>query len=387
VFMGEFTYPHGMAGTKRIQHAIDALKGNSEVSVRVLIQRQSSKTNVLSGIYEGTPYDTIMGDLLRAKMVVMLPLLWIKTICSIRKAWRDDCKNIIHYYGPLSFESIVPLYYSRNLGYRIVFDIVEDVDAARVISNSIYHRIKMHSLARLSSRTMDLASGIVVISSRLESKYHGLVRGCIPVYLRPISVDLDRFPNVSSWMNVSVSLFYAGSFGKKDGIPVLIDAFEKVAERRHNVRLVLSGIGDHEAMRALSSCIESSPYKERIEYKGYLNEQAYYALLNSIDIPCMSRIAIEYAHAGFPFKLGEFLATGKPVIASKVSDINNFLKNKYNAILVEPGDSDDLAAAVEYLIDHPDAAAAIGKQGREVARSLFDYRTQGESLLSFLEKL
>jgi len=171
--MGEFTYPHGMAGTKRIQHAINGLKNNPDVTVRVVLQRQSSSENELSsGVHEGTPYETVMGDLLRAKMVALLPLLYLKTIRVLKKAWRENCKNVIYYYGQVSLESIVPLFYSRNIGYRIIFDIVEDSDVAKTISGSLYHRVKMDCLTKLSPRIHDLASGIVVISSHLEKKYN-----------------------------------------------------------------------------------------------------------------------------------------------------------------------------------------------------------------------
>ena len=38
VFMGGFTYPRGMAGTKRIQHAINALKEHPGSVIRVIVQ-------------------------------------------------------------------------------------------------------------------------------------------------------------------------------------------------------------------------------------------------------------------------------------------------------------------------------------------------------------
>ena len=101
----------------------------------------------------------------------------------------------------------------------------------------------------------------------------------------------------------------------------------------------------------------------------------------------MTRIDLDYAHAGFPFKLGEYLASGRPVIASRVSDVDRFLADRSNAVLVRPGDSGELAEAIEYLLDNPEAASSIGQRGREVAVSLFDYKSQGQALLSFLRNM
>jgi glycosyltransferase involved in cell wall biosynthesis len=203
----------------------------------------------------------------------------------------------------------------------------------------------------------------------------------------PISVDMDRFPEKPFRMDPNVSLLYSGSFGKKDGLPVLLDAFDRLAGKYENVRLVLTGRGDREAMKELFTRMEISPYKDRIEFKGYLEDKDYYSLLNDADIPCMTRVDLAFAHAGFPFKLGEFLASGKPVIASRVSDVDRFLVNGQNAMLVTPGASTEICEAVEFLINNPESAAAIGARGREVAEKYFDYKQQGRALVTFLENV
>lgn len=130
--------------------------------------------------------------------------------------------------------------------------------------------------------------------------------------------------------------------------------------------------------------INASPAKNRIEYLGYLDDEKYYAVLSDADIPCMTRMESDYANAGFPFKLGEFLATGKPVIASNVSDIGVYLEDRQDVMLVKPGDAGEIEAAVEYLLSNQNIALKIGKSGRDKALQLFDYRLQGRALLDFL---
>lgn len=387
VFMGGFTYPRGMAGTKRIQNAINALKQYSGISTRVILQRQSREDNILSGVYEGTPYETVMGDLLRGKMIVALPILYCRTIAALKRALSPDHKNVIYFYGPLLLDNVVPLGYARRFGYKIVFDIIEDHDLSKHISRSFYHYVRYNFTTRLSSRINDLSAGIIVISSHLERKYRTFTQGKVPIHYMPISVDMDSFPGKPNRMNSTVSLFYAGTFGKKDGLPVLLDAFDRLAGRYQNVCLVLTGRGDREVMKEFFARMKISPYKDRIEFKGYLDEKDYYSLLNEADIPCMTRVDLAYANAGFPFKLGEFLATGKPVIASRVSDVDRFLVNRHNAMLVQPGSSTEIYEAAEFLIKNPASAEAIGMRGREVAKSFFDFRQQGKALLTFLENL
>jgi len=387
VFMGTFPYPQGMAGTKRIQHAIEGLKGTPNVIMRVIVLTQSSRDNALSGRHMGIPYQTVMGDLVRLRTALLFPLFYLRARRALKRAYRAECDNVIYNYGVPNLFNTGILAYAKSCGYKIVLDVVEDYDTGMKNSRSLYHLIKVVGIRCLKRHVKHLTSGIVVISSHLEKKYRGLTNFKRPIHYRPISVDFSFFGAPSIPFGGMVTLFYAGSFGKKDGLFILLDAFDRIATQRANVRLVLTGKAKDDVMRQILSRITSSPFKNRIDYKGYLDDEAYYDVLNSADIPCMTRIDSPFAQAGFPFKLGEFLATGKPVIASRVSDIAGMLKDGKDVMLVNPGDPNGIVHAVEYLIDNPDKAIAMGERGQEAARRLFDLRLQGHALQAFLRGL
>ena len=385
IFLGGFPYPKGMAATRHIQLVMDGLKGYPDVSIRVIILRQSSRENELSGTHQGIPYETVMGDALRARGVLMTPLLHVKARQVMNGAYQSCRKNILFVYGPPTLDNVPTLRYARQLGFKVVFYIVEDDDAALSVSRRAWHHIANAYIRRATRQIASLADGIVVISSTLEAKFRERTQGLVPLHDMPILVDMALWPDVPCRFGDTVTLFYAGSFGFKDGIPVLLDAFDRLAARHGNVRLVLTGKGSSEDMNVAKARIASSSYKERIAYKGYLDDDAYQAELNAADIPCMTRIDHPYAHAGFPFKLGEYLATGKPVVASRVSDVSQWLRHGESSMLVEPGNATDIVQAVEHLLQNPDEAAAIGHRGREVARQSFCHRMQAQALSDFVK--
>ena len=241
VFLGDFSYPTGMAGTKRVQHAIDALEVREDVAIRVIILRQSSKENTPFGNHKGIPYETVMRNLGRAKMILWAPLLWLKIIKALMRAWRPGWRNVIYKYGPPSIDDTFPTWYARQRGYRVVYDIVEDDDAAAKISSLFYHRVRNRFNRLATKRITRLADGIIIISSHLEAKFKKPTKEEIPVHFRPISVDLDQFPQVVQIPHKPVTLFYAGSFGVKDGVENLIDAFDILASSRADLWLILTG--------------------------------------------------------------------------------------------------------------------------------------------------
>lgn len=387
VFLGGFDYPNGMAGTKRIQNAINGLKDYSDISIHVVVIRQSSKKNVLCGVHQGISYQTVIGDLLRAKMVLMAPFLHIKAQQIIKKLCLPNCYNVLYVYSPPSFDNMPIVNYARTIGFKIIFDIVEDVNLAKEISTSLWHRLNLYVSCRMIKHISTFTDGIVVISTHLEEEMYNLTGGSIPIKRMPISVNMDLFPDRRQQYGQPVSFFYAGSFAKKDGLPVLLEAFNCIAEKYHNTRLIMTGAGTAEAMSQVNKIIDSSPYKHRIFYKGYLDDAAYYAELAEADILCMTRIDIEYAQAGFPFKLGEYMATGKPVIASSVSDVPSLLQNRREAMLVHPGDCHSIVEAAEVLLNNQEEAFAMGARGRAMAQRLFDYRAQSKEFITFLHKV
>ena len=194
--------------------------------------------------------------------------------------------------------------WAKRLGYKIVFDVIEDFGLSKDVSSTLYLYAKSSLTHRISSRMNELSSGFVAISSYLERKCAELSRGRAPVHYLPISVDMSLFPEKAFRMNGTVSLLYAGSFGRKDGLPVLLDAFDSLAGKYANIRLVLSGRGYRGDMKEFVARMELSPHKERIEFKGYLEEKDYYFLLNDIDIPCMTPRRPRFCPCGLPVQAG-----------------------------------------------------------------------------------
>jgi glycosyltransferase involved in cell wall biosynthesis len=387
VFLGGFPYPKGMATTHHVQNTIDGLKTTPGLSIHVMILRQSSRENVLSGDHEGTPYETVMGDALRLRGLLMAPVFHARARRAVTRLFQPGCRNILYVYGPPCLDNVPTIHRARRLGFKVIFEIVEDDDVAMSVSGSCWHRLANAYIRRATHEIGSLADGIVVISSRLEAKFRDLTVGAVPLHFKPISVDMARYPEAPWRLGGTVTLFYAGSFGHKDGIPVLLDAFERLAARHGGLRLVLTGKGSDADMAVALSRIASSPFRQRIVYKGYLEDAAYRAELTAADIPCMTRISHPYAQAGFPFKLGEYLATGRPVVASRVSDVGRWLRHEDTAMLVEPGSAAGVVQSVEYLLHHPDAAADIGRRGRQVAGRAFCHKRQAEGLVAFAEKL
>jgi|GEM_PF-352687 len=387
IIMGHFQYPHGMANTKRVQNSIDYLMRTGNIDIKVLLlrgERVKLADSEPCGIHRGVEYVTIGADI-EPNITALYKSMkyFLDGMAYIKRSRRRRQKNIIYVYDHPSTDNVPIILFGKILGYKFVFDIVEDVDFVGH-SPDIFARIKNASGKFFYKRLGFFADAAIVISKHLYQKTTAIAKNRFPVRLYPISVNFENFDFAGQGFHDPIRIFYGGTFGEKDGVENLICAFETVCSKHNNVNLILTGKGSPGRMDVIEKSIIRSDYRDRIVYKGYLGNGDFYDCLNSCDILCMTRTGSGFANTGFPFKLGEYLATGKPVIASKVSDIGEYLEDRKNAVVIAPGSIGAIAEAIEFLIEHPDEAYRIGANGRETAKNNFDAATVGEKLRQIL---
>ena len=104
--------------------------------------------------------------------------------------------------------------------------------------------------------------------------------------------------------------------------------------------------------------------------------------ISALDISVLSSL-IE----GLPFSIVESLAAEKPVVATHIGGISEVIINNRTGLLVPPKDSAALTNAVMYLLNNPQRAKELGKNGRELVLSKFtidEHSKQLKELYSLL---
>lgn len=68
-----------------------------------------------------------------------------------------------------------------------------------------------------------------------------------------------------------------------------------------------------------------------------------------------------------PLKLYEYMAAGKPIVASRCGQIANVIGDGVTGMLVEPGDKITFAHAINRLLDNPAERRRLGENARRQA--------------------
>ncbi len=189
----------------------------------------------------------------------------------------------------------------------------------------------------------------------------------------PFGVDLARFQGTSAASHHEVGLGEGQrSIGTvcrlvepKKGLSVLLKAMEEL-KRRHGMppcRLVI--VGDGPAREELELLRDRLGLASWIVFVGTRRDIPQ--VLRSMDI-----FVLPSLYEGFGIAILEAMAVGKPVIATRVGGIPEFVIPGETGVLIEPGNADVLADAIESLLRDSDQARRMGAKGRVRAQEHYD---------------
>jgi glycosyltransferase involved in cell wall biosynthesis len=369
------SYSAGMAGNQRIKNLKSLLLAEgfscSNIIIRKEISPEDKHPNTTHINYKKTSLISIL----------RLPFLVYRTL---KKHKQKNKKNILYHTGYPSIQNRYVFRLAKILSYKIVFDITENNYAIKT-SKNIIQKIRIKSSRYYFKRIHTIADGVIHINENLYDLMKEKIKTPPPLLKIPISINPNEFSQKKILPNKHI--FYGGSFGPKDGLKYLIQAFDTVADIHKDCRLIITGKASSENWKEFQKHIDSIKNKEKIILKGYLKRADYVKTLQDCFIHCVTRDKSDFAQGGFPFKLGEMLMTGNPVICSKVGEVGNYLSNKENAFLIESQSSTAIIEAILYIIDNPESAVKIGQEGKNIAIEHFTLTKIKKEIINFLEQI
>jgi L-malate glycosyltransferase len=158
---------------------------------------------------------------------------------------------------------------------------------------------------------------------------------------------------------------------------VLVEAARVVLQNRPDARFVIVGQGTGILKRGINvrNAIDQAGFADKIIMAGYRwDTPDVYAACDMIVIASLRTEAS-------PIVLREAFASGRPVIATNVGDIPEIIQNRQNGLLIEPGDSQAMAAAIMEFIDDPKLAAYCAANGLRHATEHFSFDQMMEAKL------
>jgi phosphatidylinositol alpha-mannosyltransferase len=204
----------------------------------------------------------------------------------------------------------------------------------------------------------------------------------------PNGVDVPLFadgPLLPGFPRPGPTVGFVGRYGEpRKGMAVLLDALRRLAPRRPDLRLLVVGRGDADALRRTAGPALAG----RLDVLGGVDDATKAAALRSMDVYCAPNVGGE----SFGMVLTEALAAGAPVLASDLGAFRAVLFPDGDGagaggvgadgagVLFPTGDARALAAALDALLDDPARRAAFRVAGQARAAE-FDWPVVAAAVL------
>lgn len=187
----------------------------------------------------------------------------------------------------------------------------------------------------------------------------------------PNGVDTRKFDPCKydvAQMNVRLGLsnekmcFYCGRLDDWAGTNILLKLCDIARTKKLNVKFVLIGSGARKAV-----------HKENVIFLGKISHEKIPAILTTADVILIPFPNNEVSHAASPLKLFEGMAMQKPIIASKVSGIEEVVSDGKNGFLADPDNFEEWIKKLEITLSSETLAAKMGQNARRTVQEKFDW--------------
>ncbi len=242
----------------------------------------------------------------------------------------------------------------RGLGLPLVTSIHHPITVDRRLDLAGLSRLqrlnrgRWYGFVRMQGRVARRAGPLITVS---ESSKADICRdfGTRPSAVRivPLGVDTRRFRPRSQARVPGRIVAVTSADSPLKGLGVLLRALAKVATER-NVHLVVVGTPS-DATRALVTQLSLS---DRVTFSPGLTDEDYATLLASAEIGVVPSL-----YEGFSLPAVEHMASGTPLVATRGGALPEVTGDA--ALLVAPGDAEELAATLRRLHDSPAERAAL----------------------------
>lgn len=384
-FVGTSGFPFGLAQVER-QKLIS--KGLIQAGLPVLIinrygqQPEGTHQELLhQASFEGVPFVYASGNPYRPSSFLRRNFGKVKGMLNeffiIRKQ-KKLVKRVTILVSTLSFYNIV--YYklvALLLRSPLVIDNVEyfsamNIPKSRLVKwdNLLYDR---YSCA-LANKVVAISHFLADVAARSTDRKN--------ILQIPSIVEFEKFK--SSAAAVEPFFLYCGHAGYFEVISFIISSYEQMAEHRYALYLVSNG--SEWEMKRLKERINSSPQVNRIKLFSKLPLQELVDLYMTSKALLIPLRPTQQDIARFPHKIGEYCASRKVIISTKIGEVAHFFTDGENALLCNQYDEKEFASKMNFVMEHPEEAAAIGQNGYELGLQHFDHKALGSKLKAFLNE-
>lgn len=220
-------------------------------------------------------------------------------------------------------------------------------------------------------RCLNMADTLIVLSKYYQSFYIKIgvdpEKIVILDNLVPKPIKNNNFKGIHSRLH----FLFLGEISHRKGAFDIIQAVKDHPELKDKSEIKIGGNGETDK---LIEAIHEAGLEECIKFEGWVCGERKVSLLNWADVYILPSY-----NEGLPISILEAMSYNCPIISTPVGGIpevvidkdNEYNNGSVNGKLVKPGNTDDIAKAMEYYVDYPEMIKKHGIMSGEIVKRYY----------------
>lgn len=202
----------------------------------------------------------------------------------------------------------------------------------------------------------------------------------IPNAMAPCFFEVKAEPRTDG----RYAILYVGAIQPRKGLVYLVEALARLRDAFDNslVLRVIGAAGGGAYKAEVMQRAVTLNVAGQIEWLGVLKEHDVAQVLARSDL-----LVLPSFWENMPMCIGEAFAAGVPVVSTRTAGIPNWVDHGKTGLLVQPGDSVELADAIGHLLRDESLRRAMGAAGRAKATAEYLPRVVAEKTLAAYETI
>jgi glycosyltransferase involved in cell wall biosynthesis len=383
-------FPHGMAATSRVRLLSLALVERGH-RVTVLSSRVTERPPVVhnqatSGQWRGVRFIYTTGTTVRHSSFWIRRAVEIKGIVMVavwlRRFKRNPGVDCVYLWGNVMRRTV------RRAGFELL---LRSLRIPWVVELNELPWTLRSDCSLIEARTSPLsgAAGAVCISAFLERwarDWSGQHLRPLELCRIPIVVDMAEFPEPKPIRSEPLRVLYAADIGYVEELEMVLGAMDIVWRWRPDSELIITGWdGGEPGARNQLARIDTVAKPGNVVVAGRLPRSELIELYQTSAALLAPLTDTPRSHARFPTKIGEYLASGRPLVTTNIGEVGRVFADGVDAYVADRADCESFAEAIRRALDDREDPSILARRRRSLARQSFHYSHWGESLETLFE--
>lgn len=303
----------------------------------------------------------------------------LKTTKNVYKKALNLNADLYHIHDP----ELIPVGLKlKKKGKHVIFDAHEDLPKqllSKPYLKGYQQKILSFIALKYEEWTCKKFDAIITATPYIRDKFFKINPNSVDINNYPILEELDN--TGLSWEEKDMAVCYVGGLSEVRGIREIVVATSLTTKKAN---LYLAGKFDSESYEKI---VKSEPGWKDIKELGWLNRSEVANVYAQSRAGLVTLYPIINYLDSLPVKMFEYMAAGIPVIASDFPFWKEIIEKNECGICVDPKKPEDIAKAIDYLLENSDVAQKLGKNGRKAIEKKYNWSIEEQKLIQLYEKI